>query len=132
MAALVAPTTANGGLDLVTWAPTSAERRRERGFDQAELLARAVGRRLRLPVKGLLERRPGAPQTGRNATDRHLGPRFTTKPSPPAVLLVDDVVTTGATLAAAASALRLGGANRVLAVTAGRTPLKILQPTADA
>jgi predicted amidophosphoribosyltransferase len=47
------------------------------------------------------------------------------------VLLVDDVVTSGATVAAAALALRGAGAASVAVVTAGRTPLKVLRPSAD-
>ena len=62
------------GLDVVTWAPTSRERRRRRGFDPAELLARAVARRLRLRCAGLLERAPGPPQTGLRGAERRRGP----------------------------------------------------------
>jgi predicted amidophosphoribosyltransferase len=108
---------------VVTWAPTSRERRRGRGFDPAELLARAVARRLALRCAGLLERAPGPPQTGRAAADRRRGPGyFARRAIPPCVLLVDDVATTGATLTAASSALRAGGARVVVAVTAARTP----------
>jgi predicted amidophosphoribosyltransferase len=107
----------------VTWAPTSRERRRARGFDPAELLARAVARRLGLRCVGLLDRGPGPPQTGRSGADRRRGPTHAVRrAAPPAVLVVDDVATTGATLAAAAHALRSGGARRVVALTAARTP----------
>jgi predicted amidophosphoribosyltransferase len=112
-------------VDVVTWAPTSAARRRERGFDQARLLARGVARRLRRPCRALLVRSPGPPQTGRPGRDRREGPGFTTIGRPPArVLIVDDVVTTGATIAAAARALRSAGATEVRAAAAARTPLK--------
>src|SRR5215218_9597892 len=58
----VLPATATAcTLDAVTWAPTSRERRRSRGFDPAELLARAVARRLGVRCVGLLDRGPGPP-----------------------------------------------------------------------
>jgi predicted amidophosphoribosyltransferase len=109
--------------DAVTWAPTTGARRRARGFDPAELLARAVARGLRLRCAALLLRRPGPPQTGLAAADRRVGPRFEPRRrAPPSVLLVDDVATTGATLSAAAAALRDGCAQRVVALVAARTP----------
>ena len=111
------------GVDVVTWAPTTASRRRARGFDHAELLARPLSRAFGLPVRSLLLRLPGPPQTGLHASERRRGPVFAPRRGTPAtVLLVDDVATTGATLAAAAGALRAGGASRVVAVTAARTP----------
>ncbi len=138
MASLAVRLVEEGRLEVVTWAPTSAARRRERGFDQAELLARAVGGHLALPVERLLLRRPGPPQTGRTGEDRRRGPPLVLRPGRPApsagarVLLIDDVMTSGATLRAAATALRGGGAEVVMAVTAGRTPLKVARGAADA
>ena len=110
-------------VDIVTWAPTSRERRHRRGFDPAELLARAVARRVRVRCAGLLERGPGPPQTGLHAADRRRGPSYSVRRAvAPSILLVDDIATTGATLSAAATSLRRAGARTVVAVTAARTP----------
>ena len=120
----MAATVAHEPVDVVTWAPTTPARLRARGFDQARLLARAVARELHLPCRPLLRRNPGPAQTGRDAAARHTGPAFAGR-TPLAgrrVLLVDDVVTTGATVSAAARALRRAGAERVTVVAAARTP----------
>ncbi len=118
--------------DLVTWAPTSSARRGRRGYDQAELLARVVARALGRPARRLLVRRPGGPQTGRAAADRWSGPTFGLVPgacgrldrrSDTVVLVVDDVITTGATMAAAAAALRSAGAS-VQGLAIARTPVR--------
>ena len=119
-AGMAALTVAAGDeVDVVTWAPTTAQRRRERGFDQAELLARRRGaassgaRRWRCSgahpghtrrVCGWPSARP-APASGpgvpraTGAARRH-------------VLLVDDVVTSGATLTRASASCRRGGGGR--------------------
>ncbi|HEX9991703.1 MAG TPA: hypothetical protein VGB14_02120, partial [Acidimicrobiales bacterium] len=64
LAAAMAALVAGIDVDLVTWVPTTPARRRRRGFDQAELLARRVAARLRLPCRPLLHRLPGPAQTG--------------------------------------------------------------------
>lgn len=106
---------------VVTWAPTGAARRRSRGFDQAELLARALARRWGRPCRPLLRRRPGPAQAGRSAAERRANPSFAAiGSSPPAVVVVDDIATTGATLVAAARALRRAGATEVTGVVGAR------------
>lgn len=124
MARLVVAARAEVGIGLVTWTPTTAPRRRARGFDHAEVLARAVARELGLRARPTLRRRPGPAQTGRPAVARRAGPHFDARPGPfpGVVLLVDDVATTGATIAAGAHALRRAGVTSVIAVTAARTP----------
>jgi predicted amidophosphoribosyltransferase len=121
-------------VDVVTWVPTTAVRRRARGFDQGARLARVVAKRLRRPCRRLLRRGPGPAQTGRSARERRIGPAVhaTDAVAPGArILLVDDVVTTGSTLTSAARALRVAGASDVAALVAARTALKRAHRSSD-
>jgi ComF family protein len=112
-------------VDAVTWIPLARIRRAERGYDQARALAVALARRLDLHAVRLLRRTVNtSPQARRTATERRrsmTGAFATVRTPPPRVLLVDDVLTTGATLAAGAEALRAAGADEVHAIAAARS-----------
>jgi predicted amidophosphoribosyltransferase len=103
-------------------APTARLRSMGRGFDPAGEIAAALARRANLPLAPCLARAGIARQVGRRRSKR-LGspPRIrVVGEAPRSALLVDDVSTTGATLAACAGALRRSGAVRVVAVTFSR------------
>jgi ComF family protein len=114
--------------DLVTWAPTSPRRIGRRGYDQAELLARCVARELGVPCRRLLYRAHGVAHTGLSRQQRlHSGVAFRARRGrgSPRVLVVDDVVTTGASLQAALQALRGAGVAdvRLMALAAAPAPV---------
>ena len=108
----------------LTFVPADENRLLERGHNPAERLAAALGARWQLPVVPLLSRAPGrAPQKGLTLAERRRNVRGAFAPSgsvPNTIVLVDDVYTSGATVSAAATALRKGGARRVEVVTFAR------------
>jgi predicted amidophosphoribosyltransferase len=102
--------------EVVTWVPGRRRDLRNRGFDHAELLARVVADLLGLDARPLLERRGHRPdQAGLGAAERraNIESAFAARKSTSSVLLIDDLVTTGATARACTAALRKGGAARV-------------------
>ena len=111
-------------IDVVTWVPTTRERRTARGHDQAETLARIIGRSLDLPVRKLLVRETLGHQTGKSRENRLVGValRARSTSAPSTVLVVDDVVTTGATMRIAERALYQAGATRVICAAVASTP----------
>jgi ComF family protein len=129
MAALIAagPTPALPPSATLVPVPLHTRRLRRRGFNQAAALARMIARRTGLSLAECLIRSgdPGT-QVGRSASERRAGPAGHVQACPNArapvhALLVDDVATTGATLAACAAALRAAGTTEVRAVAFART-----------
>jgi predicted amidophosphoribosyltransferase len=102
--------------------PPAPARLRNRGFDPAGELAGALAERLDTPLERCLYRRGNGRQVGRRRAERvgHPPRVHVQGRAPRSVLLVDDVLTTGATLSACAKALRAAGAARVVAVTFAR------------
>ncbi len=99
--------------------PTAPLRSALRGFDPAAEIALALAMRTGLPVSTCLRRHGAGRQVGKRRAQR-IGhpPLFSTKGEVPrSVLLIDDVLTTGATLSACTQALRQAGALRVVGIT---------------
>ncbi len=115
--------------DLVSWIPTSPLHRVKRGFDQGEMMAQTVAAELGLPVRKLLKRRlfsraqSSIPDAARRRANV-LNAFYTVKD--PAIdgeciLLIDDVITTGATLSECSRVLRLTGASKIVGATFAST-----------
>ena len=123
-AAVVAERVPRPDAPLLTFVPPDLDRRLKRGHHAAERLARELGRRWLLPCEPLLVRSRGGRQRGSSLAKRRSNVRGAFRPvgpAPPCVVLVDDVYTTGATAAAAASTLRAAGARRVEVICFCRT-----------
>jgi ComF family protein len=114
--------------DALVPVPLHAGRLAERGFNQSEELARRLSARWQLPLRseGLARARDTGHQAGLARRERlgNVAGAFVWRasgPPPARVILVDDVLTTGATLAACAAALRAAGAREVRAVALARS-----------
>ena len=112
-----------GRFDRITWVPVSPRRRRQRGYDQAELLARSAADRLHAEaVSTLVKNRDNPAQSSlEDAALRQQNVRGAYQVTDPALvrgarlLLIDDIITTGSTLDEAAGILRAAGAADVVA-----------------
>ena len=114
--------------DAIVPMPLHWRRRWERSFNQSELLAREIGRRWNVPVEKAVRRvKPTAPQAGLTNARRRVNvsgafePRKSRGMDGARVLLVDDVMTTGATASACARALKHAGASHVALLVVART-----------
>lgn len=116
-------------VEVVVPVPLHWRRRLSRGYNQAEEIARPLARQLGLPLHRVVKRiRATPPQTrfGRRQREDNLARAFSVRPGARLdggrLLLVDDVATTGSTLAASARCLKEAGASHIVALVAGWTP----------
>lgn len=111
----------NGTIDVITWVPVSTRRRLRRGYDQAQLIAKALSKELDIPaVRGLKKTRHTPAQSGiKDASARRANVFNSYKGINPSaftdkrVLLVDDIITTGATASECAKMLHVSGATHI-------------------
>lgn len=122
----------DGKYDFISWVPLDRKRRRKRGYDQAELLAKQAALQLRKECLPVLKKKRGVPpQSGTGSPERrraNIAGAYSV-PDPKLVagkriLLVDDIVTSGSTLSECAKTLLLAGAEDVLCATLARTKEK--------
>lgn len=108
----------------LAFVPADPDRRLKRGYNPAELLARELSHRWHIAAPQLLERAAGIrPQRGLPLAERRRNVRSAFRAAgaaPPALALIDDVYTSGATVSAAAAALRKAGAKHVEVITFAR------------
>jgi competence protein ComFC len=120
--------------DIITWVPMNAGKKRERGFNQSELIARFVSKQAGIPCRKLLSERHGAGvQRSLGVRDRFINilDRYKTaagiRISGQSVLVVDDIFTTGATVNECARQLKIAGARSVISITMARADIKRLE-----
>lgn len=115
--------------DSITWVPLSRRRLRKRGYDQAELLAELIAKHLgQRPIRLLKKLRDTPPQSQTGSAEKRraniAGAYACLHPEQvqgKRILLVDDIVTTGATLSEAAKVLKKAGAKEVICATLARS-----------
>jgi ComF family protein len=116
--------------DIVTSVPISKKRKRRRGYNQSELLARELSKNLEVPYQELLFKvRDNVPQHELSEQDRleNVKGVYCTKNDKQVlgkkILLVDDILTTGATMCSAAQTLFCAGAKDVFGIAVATTPV---------
>ena len=119
-----------GQYDILSWVPVSSKRRRTRGYDQAELLARSTAQALGVPLVATLfkvkDTPPQSSLTDRARRRANISGAYTCLDPAQIVgqriLLIDDVVTTGSTFSESARCLLSAGADNVLCASLARVP----------
>lgn len=114
--------------DFVTWAPLSRRRRWKRGYDQAQLLAREISSRLELPLQSTLKKAHRTQlsrlEGGKAVRSAHILGAYSLRRqvdvADKRILLVDDIITSGATLSECARILKTAGAAEVVCITLAR------------
>lgn len=123
LAATLTPLLDSTNFDMVTSVPVATSRLRQRGYNQSELVAKQVAHSLSLPYRPLLRRLRNTQQVGKTRQQRlsQVSGLFVARSAPPQrILIVDDVLTTGATLNTCAIALLAAGATEVWGAVAAR------------
>ena len=118
------------GIDVLTWVPTAGKRRRKRGYDQCKLLAKAVGRELGIRPRKILRKIKNNPaQSGiSDAATRRANAAGAYQVIRPElvkgrrVLVIDDILTTGATVGECAKMLKFAGAGKVFCAVMAASP----------
>lgn len=118
----------DGQVDIISWVPLSRKRLRSRGYDQAQLLANEVAKRLDLPCEPVLKKiKDTKPQSKTGSAEKRranisgayqiIAPEKINRKN---VLLIDDIVTTGSTFSECARMLGMAGAERVYCAAVAR------------
>lgn len=110
-----------GEFDLITWVPVSRQRRWQRGFDQSQLIAQRMGQELNMPALPLLVKTRHTKPQSRLSEPAHRRANILNAYAPcdpqaivgKRILLVDDIITTGATASECARVLLVAGAKQV-------------------